>query len=209
MGCPAGEEHDAPAGTPGHVALQINGRWQEAADAWQALGRPYERALALIEVSTPPALTEAFDVLDRLGAGPAAALVAERLRSLGERVPRGVRPSTRANPAGLTAREIEVLQLVVDGLTNGEIAAKLFVSDKTVEHHVSRILVKLGVTSRREAARTAHQLDLAIPATRPSLGITVPDNDPRWCGVSRAGPWRGGYPQRRVIHRPCPIDCIR
>ena len=158
-----GEEHDAPAGTPGHVALQINGRWQEAADAWQALGRPYERALALIEVSTPPALTEAFDILDRLGAGPAAALVAERLRSLGERVPRGVRPSTRANPAGLTAREIEVLQLVVDGLTNGEIAAKLFVSDKTVEHHVSRILVKLGVASRREAARTAHQLDLAIP----------------------------------------------
>jgi len=158
-----GEEHEALAGTPGHVASQINGRWQEAADAWHALGRPYERALALIEVSTPPALTEAFDILDRLGAGPAAALVAERLRSLGERVPRGVRPSTRANPAGLTAREIEVLQLVVDGLTNGEIAAKLFVSDKTVEHHVSRILVKLGVTSRREAARTAHQLDLAIP----------------------------------------------
>jgi len=158
-----GEEHEALAGTPGHVASQINGRWQEAADAWHALGRPYERALALIEVSTPPALTEAFDILDRLGAGPAAALVAERLRSLGERVPRGVRPSTRANPAGLTAREIEVLQLVVDGLTNGEIAAKLFVSDKTVEHHVSRILVKLGVTSRREAARTAHQLDLAVP----------------------------------------------
>jgi DNA-binding CsgD family transcriptional regulator/tetratricopeptide (TPR) repeat protein len=156
------EEHEAPAGTPRHVALQINGRWQEAADAWHALGRPYERALALLEVSTPPALTEAFDILDRLGGGPAAALVAERLRSLGERVPRGVRPSTRANPAGLTAREIEVLQLVVDGLTNGEIAARLFVSDKTVEHHVSRILVKLGVTSRREAARTAHQLDLAI-----------------------------------------------
>jgi ATP/maltotriose-dependent transcriptional regulator MalT len=158
-----GEEHDAAAGTPRHVALQINGRWQEAADAWQALGRPYERALALIEVSTPPALTEAFDILDRLGAGPAAGLVAQRLRSLGERVPRGVRPSTRANPAGLTAREIEVLQLVVDGLTNGEIAAKLFVSDKTVEHHVSRILVKLGVPSRREATRAAHQLDLAIP----------------------------------------------
>ena len=158
-----GEEHEAPAGTPGHVASQINGRWQEAADAWHALGRPYERALALIEVSTPPALTEAFDILDRLGAGPAAALVAERLRSLGERVPRGVRASTRANPAGLTVREIEVLQLVIDGLTNGEIAARLFVSDKTVEHHVSRILVKLGVTSRREAARTAHQLDLALP----------------------------------------------
>jgi DNA-binding NarL/FixJ family response regulator len=117
----------------------------------------------LIEVNTPTALTQAFDILDRLGAGAAAALAAERLRSLGERVPRGIRPSTRANPAGLTSREIEVLQLVVDGLTNAEIAAKLFVSDKTVEHHVSRLLLKLGVASRREAARTARQLDLAIP----------------------------------------------
>ena len=158
-----GEHHDAPAGTPGHLALQINGRWQEAADAWHALGRPYERALALIEVKTPTALTQAFDILDRLGAGAASALAADRLRSLGERVPRGIRPSTRANPAGLTSREIDVLQLVVDGLTNAEIAAKLFVSDKTVEHHMSRILGKLGVASRREAARTARQLDLAIP----------------------------------------------
>ncbi len=158
-----GGPHQAPEGTPRHLALQIEGRWQEAADAWHALGRPYERALALIEVKTPTALTQAFDILDRLGAGAAAALAAERLRSLGERVPRGIRPSTRANPAGLTSREIEVLQLVVDGLTNAEIAAKLFVSDKTVEHHVSRLLLKLGVASRREAARTARQLDLAIP----------------------------------------------
>ena len=158
----AARDH-APEGTPRHLALQIEGRWQEAADAWHALGRPYERALALIEVNTPTALTQAFDLLDRLGAGAAAALAAERLRSLGERVPRGIRPSTRANPAGLTSREIEVLQLVIDGLTNAEIAAKLFVSDKTVEHHVSRLLLKLGVASRREAARTARQLDLAIP----------------------------------------------
>jgi DNA-binding CsgD family transcriptional regulator len=158
-----GEHHDAPAGMPGDLALQINGRWQEAADAWHALDRPYERALALLEVGTPTALTRAFDILDRLGAGPAAVLAAERLRSLGERVPRGVRPSTRANPAGLTSREVEVLQLVVDGLTNAEIATQLFVSDKTVEHHVSRILAKLGVASRREAARIGRQLDLATP----------------------------------------------
>jgi DNA-binding CsgD family transcriptional regulator len=158
-----GGRHHAPEGTPRHFALQIEGRWQEAADAWHALGRPYERALALVEVKTRTALTQAFDILDRLGAGAAAALTADRLRSLGERVPRGIRPSTRANPAGLTSREIEVLQLVVDGLTNAEIAAKLFVSDKTVEHHVSRLLLKLGVASRREAARTARQLDLAIP----------------------------------------------
>jgi DNA-binding CsgD family transcriptional regulator/tetratricopeptide (TPR) repeat protein len=155
-----GERHDVPTGTPRHLALQVDGRWQAAADAWHALDRPYERALALIEVGTPSALIQAFDILDRLGAGPAMALAAERLRSLGERVPHGMRSSTRANPAGLTTREVEVLQLVSDGLTNAEIAARLFVSDKTVEHHVSRILGKLRVTSRREAAKTARQLDL-------------------------------------------------
>jgi ATP/maltotriose-dependent transcriptional regulator MalT len=155
-----GEAHDVPAGTSPQLALEINGDWQQAADAWHTLDRPYEQALALIEAGTPTALTQAFDILDRLGARPAATLAAERLRSLGERVPRGQRPSTRGNPAGLTSREVEVLQLVADGLTNAEIGARLFVSDKTVEHHVSRILGKLGVPNRREAAKTAQQLDL-------------------------------------------------
>jgi DNA-binding NarL/FixJ family response regulator len=155
-----GARHTVPDRTPHQLALQIEGRWQEAADAWHALDQPYEQALALIEVGTPGALTQAFDILDRLGAGPAAALAAERLRSLGERVPRGVRPSTRANPAGLTSREAEVLRLVADGLTNQEIAARLFVSDKTVEHHVSRVLGKLRVSSRRDAARAACELHL-------------------------------------------------
>jgi DNA-binding CsgD family transcriptional regulator/tetratricopeptide (TPR) repeat protein len=158
-----GDPHDVPAGTPHPLALQINGHWQQAADAWHALDRPYERALALIEVGTPVALTQAFDVLDRLGARPAAVLAAEQLRALGERVPRGLRPSTRGNPAGLTSREVEVMRLVADGLTNAEIGARLFVSDKTVEHHVSRILGKLGVSNRREAAKAAHQLDLPTP----------------------------------------------
>ena len=158
-----GDPHDVPVGTPSQLALEINGDWQQAADAWHALDRPYEQSLALIEAGTPSALAHAFDVLDRLGARPAATLAAERLRSLGERVPRGLRPSTRGNPAGLTSREVEVLQLVADGLTNAEIGARLFVSDKTVEHHVSRILGKLGVPNRREAAKTAQQLDLPAP----------------------------------------------
>ena len=158
-----GDGPSMPAGAPTELALQIGGRWQEAADAWRTVGRPYEQALALIEVGSPAALSEAFDILDRLGARPAATLAAERLRSLGERVPRGARASTRANPAGLTSREVEVLRLVATGLTNGEIAAQLFVSDRTVEHHVSRVLGKLGVTSRRDAARAARELDLAMP----------------------------------------------
>lgn len=158
-----GDHPTVPARVPRELALQVEGRWQDAADAWRALGRPYEQALALIDVATPAALSEAFDILDRLGARPAAMLATERLRALGARVPRGARPTTRANPAGLTSREVEVLRLVADGLTNSEIAAQLFVSGKTVEHHVSRVLGKLGVPSRREAARAARELDVATP----------------------------------------------
>ena len=77
-------------------------------------------------------------------------------------MPRGQRASTRANPAGLTAREVEVLRLLADGMTNAEIAAALFISEKTVEHHVSRTLGKLDVSSRREAARSARALDLLV-----------------------------------------------
>ena len=156
----AGAPAPATDGLPREWALQIEGNWVAAADAWAAVGHPYERALALFEIGTPAALSDAFEILDRLGARPAAARVAARLRELGERVPRGARPGTRANPGGLTARELEVLGLVADGLTNAEIATRLFIADKTVEHHVSRVLGKLGVTSRREAARAAAALDL-------------------------------------------------
>jgi DNA-binding NarL/FixJ family response regulator len=156
-----GDRHEIPDGTPHSLALQINGRWQEAADAWRVLDRPYEQALALIDAGTPGALTLAFDIVDRLDARPAVALAAEGLRALGERVPRGRRPSTRTNPAGLTSREAEVLGLLARGMTNAEIAATLFLSDKTIEHHVSHVLGKLGVSSRRDAARMAPELDLA------------------------------------------------
>jgi DNA-binding NarL/FixJ family response regulator len=81
------------------------------------------------------------------------------LRSQGERgLPRGPRAATRANPAGLTARELDVLGLIAEGLRNAQIAERLFLSEKTVDHHVSAILRKLGVHSRVEAARAAHRL---------------------------------------------------
>ncbi len=101
-------------------------------------------------------LRAAHEQLRALGANPAAAIVAQRLRELGERnVPRGPRAATRQNPAGLTNRELEVLPLLVQGLRNAEIAQRLVVTPKTVDHHVSSILRKLGVTNRGQAAAAA------------------------------------------------------
>ena len=100
-------------------------------------------------------------MLHDLDAQPAAAVVARRLRTLGEQgLPRGPRSATAANPAGLTSREAEVLRLLVTGLTNPEIAARLVLSGRTVDNHVSAILQKLGVRNRAEALTAAIRLKL-------------------------------------------------
>ena len=77
------------------------------------------------------------------------------------RLPRGPVPTTRSNPAGLTERQLDVLALLAKGLTNGEIAARLVVSTRTVDHHVSAVLAKLGVTTRREAVAAWRALNQA------------------------------------------------
>jgi DNA-binding CsgD family transcriptional regulator/tetratricopeptide (TPR) repeat protein len=152
-----------PTGIPDGVAepfaLQMTGAWATAADRWRALGCPYEAASALADSDQEPQLRAALTELARLGARPLAAVVARKLRGLGVRgLARGPRPATRANPANLTAREAEVLALVTQGLRNADIARRLFVSPKTVDHHVSAILAKLGVRTRGEAAREAARL---------------------------------------------------
>jgi DNA-binding CsgD family transcriptional regulator len=161
----------APPPTPTVVAepyrLLLEGDWRAAADAWQALGCPYQQALALACGDQDEALLAALALLDGLGARQTAQRLRRQLRRRGNlRVPRGPTRATAANPAGLTGRQLEVLRLLAEGLSNAEIAARLSLSAKTVDHHVSALLAKLAVGSRRQAAAAARQLGVASAKDR-------------------------------------------
>jgi DNA-binding CsgD family transcriptional regulator len=146
-----GLEAELPANAPEPVRLELAGDWRGAIDAWRALDSPYEAALAAL-AGDDRAAREAVAELHRLGGDAAARAFA---RERGGKAPRGPRRSTRAHPAGLTRREQEVLDSLADGATNREIAATLHLSERTVAHHVSAILRKLGVSTRVAAARWA------------------------------------------------------
>jgi DNA-binding CsgD family transcriptional regulator len=156
-----GQIQRLPDGTFEPFLLHAAGRHREAAAAWTEIGCPYEAGLALADGSDEADLRDALGLFLGLNARAMADRVSERLRALGARhVARGPRPSTRANPAGLSAREIEVLQLLALGARNTEIAERLVLSPKTVDHHVSAILRKLGVEDRAAARRKAQALGL-------------------------------------------------
>jgi DNA-binding CsgD family transcriptional regulator len=151
-----------PGPVAGPYAAAIAGDWRRAARLWSELGCPYESALALTDSDDHDAMRRGLAELQRLGARPAAAIVARSLRDRGFRgISRGPRPQTQANAAGLTARELEVLALLTDGLRNAEIAERLVVSKKTVDHHVSAVLRKLRVRTRAEASAEAVRLGLS------------------------------------------------
>ena len=156
----AGFEPDlkqAGAGDP--YALGAAGAWAAAAAEWELRGCPYETAVALAQTGDESNLRRALELSHELGARPLATLVAQRLRRQGARdVPRGPRASTRENAAQLTARELEVLALVSDGLRNADIADRLVVSRRTVDHHVSSLLRKLDARTRGEAVAAARRL---------------------------------------------------
>ncbi|MFL5909821.1 MAG: helix-turn-helix transcriptional regulator, partial [Gaiellaceae bacterium] len=148
-----------PAAEP--YSAQVAGDWATAAAFWDDAGSPYEAALARADSGEEDELRRALDELQQLGARRAAAIVASRLRERGARgLPRGPRPSTRRNHAELTARELEVLRLLADGLRNATIAKRLYLSPRTIENHVSSILRKLNVQTRGAAAAEAARLAL-------------------------------------------------
>jgi DNA-binding CsgD family transcriptional regulator/tetratricopeptide (TPR) repeat protein len=149
-------QYDDLMSAPHFAMLQRD--WRAAADAFRDIGWSYDRALMLSLLDDQESLAEAIEIARGLGAGPLTKHVASRMRTLRIRVPQGPREATRANPAGLTARQLQVLSFLTEGLTNAEIADRLVVSLRTVEHHVAAVLSKLGAATRRDAARRASEL---------------------------------------------------
>jgi DNA-binding CsgD family transcriptional regulator/tetratricopeptide (TPR) repeat protein len=151
----AGDNFSPPGWIAKPFALQIAGDWRGAAEAWEGRGCPYEQALALMDGDESAQLA-ALEIFERLGAHPAAEKLKQQMRAQGIRgIRRGPRPATRENPYGLTAREVEVLASLVEGLSNNAIAKKLSLSTRTVEHHIASILQKMQVGSRNEAVALA------------------------------------------------------
>jgi ATP/maltotriose-dependent transcriptional regulator MalT len=142
-------------------AIQASGDWRRAAERWHEAGAAYHEAAALAESPREDDLLEALVILDRIGAVPLARRVRAELRERGARsIPRGPSTPTRRNPEGLTERQVDVLRLLADGLTNAAIAERLVVSVRTVDSHVAAVLAKLGVQSRQDAVRAAGELGL-------------------------------------------------
>jgi DNA-binding CsgD family transcriptional regulator len=159
----AGEDLEVPDWIATPYALHIAGDWYGAAAAWEAMGCPYEQARALADGDLE-ARRQALAIFEHLGARPAAQALRAQLQAAGVvDLPRKPRQATRANPFGLTRRQGEILDLLTENLTNAEIADRLHISPKTVDHHVSAVLAKLNVATRREAAELARQFPTDSP----------------------------------------------
>jgi len=149
----AGGLEEVPPGVTEPWLLSVRGEPRAAAEAWERRGCPYFAADALSESDDEDDLLAALATFDRLGAARSAAVLRGRMRERGvASVPRAPRSGGPAEPHGLTGRQREVLELVGEGLTNAQIAERLVISERTVDHHVAAVLRKLGVSTRAEAA---------------------------------------------------------
>ena len=156
-----GEPDGGPTAEP--FALMLAGEHRAAADRWQELGCPLWVAYSLAFSEQPRDVQDCLEILDRLEVRRVRAAVLRDRHARGLMVPRGPRPSSRANPSGLTTREAEVLALLAEGLSYAEAAQRLVLSRKTVSHHVSAILRKLGEPSRTRAVAAAQRRGLIPP----------------------------------------------
>jgi len=159
----AGDHRQPPAPVARPFALMLAGQHRAAATAWQQLSCPLWSAYALACSPQTRDAQECLDILGHLGAPAVRQAVLRARHAQGLTLPRGPRPASRANPAGLTAREIEVLGLLADGLSYAEVAERLILSEKTVGHHVSAVLRKLGEPTRSRAVAAALRLGIIPP----------------------------------------------
>jgi len=144
-----------PASKP--FALMLEGDHAAAALDWKSLGCPVWAARALMFSDDVDDAREAVRILDEVGAVAVRDALLRDRHTRGQAVPRGPRSTTHANPAGLTTRETQVLALLAEGLSNAEIARELFLSEKTVGHHVSAVLRKLDEPTRSHAVASARR----------------------------------------------------
>ena len=159
----AGDDRPAVAPLARPFTLMLADEHKAAAAAWEALGCPLWSAYALAFSPEMRDAQQCLDILDKLGATAVRHAVLRDRHARGLAVPRGPRTASRANPAGLTAREAEVLQLLADGLSYAEVAERLVLSEKTVGHHVSAVLRKLGEPTRSRAVAAALRLGVIAP----------------------------------------------
>jgi DNA-binding CsgD family transcriptional regulator/tetratricopeptide (TPR) repeat protein len=156
----AGDTPSLPSWTAVPFARHIEGDWQTAAVEWKQLGCPYEQARALADGDAEAQL-QALAIFEKLGARPAADALRQQMQAVGVRgIPRGPRSTTQQNPFGLTPRQMAVLVSLTEGLSNNEIAERLTISPRTVEHHLTAVFTKLNVNSRQEALALAWEHNL-------------------------------------------------
>jgi DNA-binding CsgD family transcriptional regulator/tetratricopeptide (TPR) repeat protein len=139
---------------------EITGSGNTTTEYWAKIGSPYEYALALFDGKEDDK-RKSIGIIRELGAVPVLEKLKREMKCDGIKgIPRGLRQTTSENPAKLTGREMDVLQLIKEGIRNKEIASRLFISPKTVDNHISSILFKLDVNSRGKAAQKAIELHM-------------------------------------------------